>query len=313
MAGLNDRGRGQLILLTGLSLAVVMVAFVFLLNTAIATQHLATQGLADDGTDTLSYRNGMADGAGDLIEAENAARYGTQADVEANVTAGLDRVDTLTREHTLRQGTWTEATTVRVDSGGRLAQTDANRNFTSASGATTWTLATDTYGVRAFTVDASGDLLGTLDPEANSFNVSVVGGGSNRWSLYIYEDALTGNAKLAVKNGTEGTLSTDVCSPGQAPTIDLTAGTVDGEPCTAIQFAKGVSAPYDVIYTNGDSGNGTYALTVNTTVGTVQSANFGTGSGPSEWPAVYAAVLDLEYESDTLTYRERVRIARGEP
>ncbi|MCL7418278.1 MAG: hypothetical protein M8354_10625, partial [Halalkalicoccus sp.] len=73
MAPLNrpEPDRGQLILVTGVTIAVILVALVVLLNTVIYTENLATRGIDSGADDALEYRATVVGSVGELIEYEN--------------------------------------------------------------------------------------------------------------------------------------------------------------------------------------------------------------------------------------------------
>jgi len=84
MADVN-RDRGQLIILTGLIVAVTMVAMVLLLNTAIYTENLASRGADQSGREAVEYRATVVDGVGELIDEENGREHGSYSDVRTKV------------------------------------------------------------------------------------------------------------------------------------------------------------------------------------------------------------------------------------
>ncbi|MFC6793888.1 hypothetical protein ACFQFH_05440 [Halobaculum halobium] len=75
-------------LVAGFALAVVLVALVLLANTAIFTENLATRDNGVGEREVLGYRASVVDGAGGIIDRENAAEYDGHDPLEENVTAG---------------------------------------------------------------------------------------------------------------------------------------------------------------------------------------------------------------------------------
>lgn len=63
--------RGQLILITGLVIAVVLVGTVMILNTAIYTENLATRDTGDDTSEAIEFRNVVIDGTREILGNEN--------------------------------------------------------------------------------------------------------------------------------------------------------------------------------------------------------------------------------------------------
>lgn len=67
----GGRNRGQLILITGLVIAITMVAMVLILNSAIYTENVATRGVDSGGDDAIDFRNTVIEGSEEIIEHEN--------------------------------------------------------------------------------------------------------------------------------------------------------------------------------------------------------------------------------------------------
>lgn len=65
-----NHDRGQLILITGLVIAVVLVGTVMILNTAIYTENLATRDTGDDTSEAIEFRNVVIDGSTEILRNE---------------------------------------------------------------------------------------------------------------------------------------------------------------------------------------------------------------------------------------------------
>lgn len=308
MADVDDRG--QLILITGLVLAIGFVALVLLLNTAIYTENLASRGSDVGARDAIEFRHTTIESIGTILQEENELEYDSRSAVQSAVDGDIDELDNVSAGNSAQFGVIADLSDSQLHDGTWLRQTDASRNMSDHSGTLNWTLTEDANGIRDFSMNVTGGLEPTSNPEADAYNISVIGSGGDRWSLYVYDDS---PPKLAVRNGS-GTFSDDICSsqlPGSPPfTVNLTAGTVDGTDCAAIDFAKGTTPPYDVTYTWGNRSEGTYNLTVNSTTTNGFDA-FGDPGPPEKIPIVYSVSLDLTYDNGELTYRERVRIMPG--
>ena len=131
--------------------------------------------------------------------------------------------------------------------------------------------------------------------------------------MFIYEDG--GDITVAKKVDTDPAV--EVCSVGGGDaTIDLTAGTIDGETCPGLRWAEGVAPGYDVSFVDAENVTGSYDLTVDTSgAGSVDATNVDTGGSndPYAAPAIYSTSFEVHYESPSLTYRTDVRVAPGEP
>ncbi|WP_158057454.1 DUF7261 family protein [Halorussus halophilus] len=314
-AARRDGDRGQLILVTGLAVAVTLVAVVLLLNTVIYTQNLASRGTEVGDSEAVGFRSEVAVGVGGLIDAENRVGYETRTKVEDNVTAGVERFDALLSRRYGEKGTIAvvETDSLTTTDGVILRQTNASRglNSSDASGEQSdWTLATDAQQVRRFRLTVSRENLTDTVDETQGFTVRLDGDSGDTWRAYVYDD---GGITVAVKNGTDAAEVACTAS-GPKATIDLTAGTLNGTTCPKLQYATGVASPHDVAFRNGERATGTYELTL--TPDGAQTGNFASAdAGDSPWaaPAVYAATFEIHFETPTVTYHATVRVAQGEP
>lgn len=323
--GQESTDRGQIILVTGLAIAVMLVALVLLLNTVIYTQNLATRGVEVDDGEAISFRQEARAGVGRVIDAENREEYDTQAKVEENVTEAVGRFDALLSRYYAESVTVADvqAETLSLTDGYLLRQTNASRNFTNAGGISgDWTLVSDAGagdgpGVRNATFTVAGENLS--DSTSSAFSFRLYGSAGNDWRVYLYNDTANDEITVAVKNGTESTPH-DVCSAsGPEATVDLTAGTINGSACPQLAWAAGVSAPYDVAFRNARDVTGTYAMTVATPDGATTNVETGNFAGadaeesPRAVPAVYAAEFEIHFETPSVAFHTTVRVAPGEP
>jgi hypothetical protein len=305
MEDVSDGDRGQLILVTGLAVAVVLVSLVLLLNTVVYTENLATRGADVGGRDAVGFRNDAASGAARVVVAENANDYETAANASENVTAGIRRYARLLESGYLERGTLAAVSNVSTTNGTRLVHGNTSRTFVNASGERNWTLATGVgeRELRRFRIAVERD---GLAPPSGGFRV-VADDGDDTWRASVYRD----DDDDVVVDASSGTCSVDAANA----TVDLTAGTLGGRTC-GFAFAEGLDDEYAVRYVRGDLANGTYSLVVNTSGGaTVAASSFAdpsTGRSPYSARVVYSAAFDVRYETPRLTYSTEVRVAPGE-
>ncbi len=319
----GDRDRGQLVLVAGLALAVVLVALVLVTNTAIYTENLATR---DDGvgeTEALGYRAAVVDGVGGIVDRENAAEYDDRAALKANVSAGVAELDSLLRESAARRSaSATVNRSAKTYTGGVLVrQTNGSREFDSAAGPADWTLLYDTNRTRAFEATVENSSLATTNASAvdGAFTVVVASNSSTEaWRAYVYENDSTGDIAVAVRSAGESS-ATQVCSVDAAnATLGFTEGSLGGESCPGLDWREGVTTSYDLKYRNGSNARGTYNLTVRGTRDILETSSLNNGTAtddpdsPYYVPAVYAVRLPITYETNELEYRTTVRVAPGE-
>jgi hypothetical protein len=317
----NDgrRDRGQLILVTGLAIAVMLVALVLLLNTVIYTQNLATRGAEVEDSEAIAFQQEAIEGVGEVIDAENREEYDSRTKIEDNVTSGVARFDRLESRYYAERATIAQVDeeTLALTEGILLRQTNASRNFTSEGESVDWLLVEDASagggsGMRGVELTVSRENLS--DSKSSAFAVSA-DDGTDEWKARIYDDG--GEITIAVENGTEGTASRACSVSGPEATVDLTAGTINGTPCSGLVWANELSGAYDVAFENAASATGTYGLTVDTSAaGTdVQTGNFegpNAGASPRWAPAVYAAEFEIHFETPSVAFDTTVRTAPGE-
>lgn len=320
-SGEDGRDRGQLILVTGLAVAVTLVALVLLLNTVIYTQNLATRGAgAEDGA-AVAYRQEVLAGVGGVVDAENRAEHANLTALRENVNDSVAQFDDATAGYYAERGVVADVTEegLALTNGTLLRQTNGSREFASAGNDADWTLVEDVGGAgnapgaRNFRLTVSRENL-TDSSSPAGFSVLLDGDAGENWRLYVYDD---GGITVAVKNGSDPS-ATAVCSAsGPEATVDLTAGTINGTACSGLDYAAGVDAPYDVVFENGGEATGTYGLTVDEPPDDpdVRSGNFagpGDDASPRAVPAVYAAEFEVHFETPNLAFHTAVRVARGE-
>ena len=308
-------GRGQLILVTGLLVAVAMVALVLLLNTAIYTENLASRGADQSGREAVEYRSTVVRAVGELVDAENDREHGSWGTVEANVLDGIDRIDNFTSRNYATGGTivWINQSTASLTTTeGRLVRQSDPGPFQNESGTSDdWRLASgvDDDEVRDVRLNVTR---GSLEPAVgDGFNV-YLDDGTDTWQAYVYDSG----TEVVVATSIDGGGPTDVCSVAASEaTVDLTRGTIDGEPCPGLNWAEGLGSDYDVEFHNGENASGTYDATVDVTGASIDSANVDAAPSTTVYavPAVYSVSFEIYYESRTLTYRSNVRVAPGEP
>lgn len=313
--------RAQLILITGLMLAVTLVAVVLLLNTVIYTENLATRGVDAGGSEALEFRESATRDIGAIVDRENRNNETDRADAEASVASYRDRV----RDYRIRDGVVAEIeTTNRVD-GTYIAQ-DTTRSFESGTfddngtdvTAADWTLAEDVTATRGF-------VLRLDESELSTTPLRIVANDTGKtWTIEASQPSgASGEVHLrTLQDGSE--TANESFSVGGTARIDLTAGTVDGEPWDALVWAAGVeaddrTASYDVAVENGDAAAGTYELTVNDDafVGSLEESYYGsdrtdTSASPYALDAVYSVNATVTHRTPELHYADTARIAPGE-
>ncbi|MFD1641090.1 DUF7261 family protein [Halohasta litorea] len=302
----GDSDRGQLLLVTALALAVMLVTVALLLNTAIFTENVATRDTTADGSEAIELRGEAVDAVGELIEAENRGGGGDPGDVDTAVDAMGPLVD---RERA-RHGTVATLSRNGSATAGQLLRWDESgdpRAFGEYS--TNWTFAEGIDNARGFrlTVEPS-----ELEPataatsDTDAMGVRFINSTGDNVTYYLYED---GSDTLSVAEAVDGSTPTRQCSIEHdgTTTVGFTASqlSTNGASTDCFRALWPPNSPDEIRFVNVGSEEGTAEVTADS----VSSW----GSGVYENDAVYSVTVDITYQSQDLLFETTVRVAPGEP
>jgi hypothetical protein len=307
--------RGQLFLIGALALAVLFITVALLLNTAIYTENLATRSDGADSAEVLGYQTAAQTHAATELRSVNREHNTSDAtpyqDLEENYTTSMDTWDETAAIHQAGKGSVASVTLTDTTDGTRIVQNDTQA-FTDANGANNWTLASSA-NARNYTVAVESSGLETSEVgNLTSDPVFRIVFGSGSVTIYIYEEPLGSDVTIAVKDSN----GTDSFDAGSDARIDITNASVNGEHWEKLEFFDELGDDYDVSYENGGNVTGTYSLTVDQQVSTLDDSRYNSDdSGNSPWitPVLYDADFELVYESPETYYQSQYRIAPGEP
>ncbi|GAA0534114.1 hypothetical protein ABNG02_09020 [Halorubrum ejinorense] len=311
----RDEDRAQIILITGLTLAVLFVAVVLLLNTVIYTENLATRGVDAGGAEAIEFRDGAVDDLAGILHREHRNSTGNLTD---NFNASARRYGRTVADLRARDGAVGE---VRVNnstvvSGYFIAQNETDsgfRNMTAPDGTTTdWTVAGNATRARNYRLTVKPSSLSSSAGTAFTVVADGSTGGTNEtWSAALSNPS-GDNLTVTVDNGTTAVSETFDPRPDGNHTVDLTGGTVNGERFDALVWAQGVQTGddrFDLRYENGDAARGTYHLVVDERDG---GTNPGRPSRPYVTEAIYSVYVEITYRTPELEYGDVIRLAPGE-
>lgn len=313
MANLESAGeRAQVLLVTALILGVTFVVLALLLNSAIFTENLASRGETSGADGVVSYQGDLTRSAGTLLayENRNASDADTHTVVRDRVDRGVAQIDRILVHRQAKRGSLANASVVGLEDGSRIFQTDHMRNFTDGNAQADWTVATGVTQTRAFRLNVTRSTLPTCGLFTDCYVLTVTDG-SAEWNVSISDDV--GGVEVRVDNETGTSQSCDLVNEPDV-TVDLTAGTVGGEPCPALSFADAPGGPYAIEFTNADRIDGTYTMVVdNEAIAATPPARFDpAGADPAVTPAIYDLTLGYEYRTPDLTVANEIRVAPGE-
>lgn len=316
--------RAQLVLVGALVLATVFVGLALVVNTVIFTENLATRQDADSQGGPLQYRDAATGATADFVGQVNRDHHDSRSALASNLSAAVENWSRLGTVDRVTSGAVTDVAVLDTANGTRLGQTNASRNFTAGGANATdgnWTLA-DAERTRRFRLNVSqSDLYqssadGTIsDSELDNvtdeaFHVVVDDGTATQ--VYLFADN-GGAVRVFVENasGYYGANDADCQTDESHVTVDLVAGTVEGRDCAPLGFYDPGTA-HTIAYRNAtlggsDRATGTYELLVEPS-SVPDNYYAGSEDSPFTTPAIYAATVRVEYQSDDLHYRSTVEV-----
>ena len=311
--GETEEDRAQLILVTGLTLAVLFVAVVLLLNTVIYTENLATRGVDAGGAEAIEFRDSTAEDLAGILHREHRNRSGGDVSTDFNESAAI--YARTVADLRARDGVIARVNVTDTEPGHFVAQNETGsgfRNMTAPDGsAANWTVVSGVSRTRNYrlTVDSAS----LSDDPADAFRI-VADGSAENWSVRL-SNGSAGAIDVRVRNATVDDTVTVSHEGIRNVTIDLTAGTVNGRQLPGPVWAGGVQSddePYDsynVSYENGDNATGTYSFVVDERNGT---SRLGDSSRPYVVDGIYGVEVEIRHRTPELTYGDVIHLAPGE-
>ncbi|WP_138005351.1 DUF7261 family protein [Halalkalirubrum salinum] len=301
MADVTHEDRGQLILITGFALAVVLLTLVLLLNSAIFVEHTATQRPSADAAAPIEFRDGTITATERTIGAVNEPP-GTN---ESTAMATFDTLANRTYDRYARKGAIANVS-YEVTAGTVIEKTNtsANTQNGSPSGPANWTVLDNASETRAYTHTFTR-LNETTDPVGNATAIVV-----NGRTLYVSVEGTSGSVRDLTSGDTvlvteEGG---DTCSielvDHNTVTFDITAAELRSSNARcSIETVSAGDSIQDVAITRGDLSNGSYTLV--TRGGTTESG--------TQREGVYSVIVSMRYVGESVTVDTAERVAPGEP
>jgi hypothetical protein len=302
----RSASRGQLLLITALALAVILVTVALLLNAAIFTENVATRDTTTDGAEAIELRGELVTAIGELIETENRQRGGSAS----NVTDGIAAMKPMVDRERARHGVIATLTqNGSVTPGELLGWTDPDDHRQFDANGTNWTLVEGLTDSRAFTLNLS-DISdpGAGNIESDAFGVRFINDSNENVTFYFYESG----DQIVVEQATESTDPSQQCAiehNGANTTVDLTGDRLSTD-STAVDCYRGLwpdFEPDEIRFRNGEAATGTFSVTVD------DGATPTTDSAVQHTTAVYSATVDIGYRSSELDFETTVVVAPGEP
>ncbi|WP_336134078.1 DUF7261 family protein [Natronomonas amylolytica] len=334
--------RGQLLIITALALAIILVGLALVLNSAIYTENLSTRQSTDSAEVTTTLGGGEAEVQRAI---RHVNRHNNASHDEANRAFDdivSDIGNSTTDQHAKRGAAYQFTVTDRTN-GTHLKHTNSSKSFVAGgtnSGQGNWTLARDIPKLRGYTIatqrgflhEGSESDFGTLVNQTFRirFQGEDAGGNSVVWEVYIYhessdDDVTVFGGQEAEIDGASGfddltkdSCSVDVATDTEEVVVNITNNTVNGDDCEALSFEEVLDSAVDIRYENADdddSGSrsgGTYELAIGTT--SYEDQYFHDASddqSPYATNIIYDARVESHYSRDDITHSRVVRVHPG--
>ncbi|MFT4882741.1 MAG: hypothetical protein ACI8U4_000235 [Natronomonas sp.] len=345
---LGDRpasDRGQLLIITALALAIVLVGLALVLNSAIYTENLSTRETTDSAEVTTTLSGGEAK-VQRAISHVNRHNNTSQDEVNRAFDDVVSDIGNITTDQHAKRGAAYRFTVVDRTNGTHLKHTNSSKSFVSGDtdpGKGDWLLAENVPHLRDYRMTVQPRYLYTgTDPTIdvlmnNAFHVNMTGedgSGTNvTWEVYVYENS-TGavvvvgaeeSELLSEDNIEDLTTFEDSCraptsSDDENVTIDVTNGTVAGNSCAGLAFQDHFAEPISLRYENADDNQtlaesrsgGTYELAIGTT--DYEDQYFHDASddqSPYATHIIYDARVESRYSRDDIAHSRVARVYPG--
>lgn len=307
----------QMMILGSLLIAVILVGLAVIVNSAIYTQYLSSQGTTHTGnavasTDISFERTNV------VLEETNRNHNNSYKHLAKNYSSSIHAWNNELGKSASANGIALRLYTNSLSNGTHIRDTNQSSDFTNASsGASNWTLVTDTTSVSDYRMQVNRDDLYTDDGIglsellSRSFSLRVTDESGVVWEVYIYENT---ENEVTVRPVVDGTEKTPCTAAGTTVEIDFEAETVGGDPCPSLSFAEGLSGPLDFEYRDSDQIGGTYEFRINRVIKPSTDdryAEYGAGS-PSATPHIYAATVTTVYTKSDLSIERQQQILAGD-
>ena len=301
---LNTSSRGQLLIVTAVVIAALLISLAVVFNTALFTEAESTSVTFSDTARGESLKDSHITNIAQTIEAENEQMDGSAAaDTEAIIT----NINTQTNQRQTKYGAIASITHDSTTGGTRVEWDNSNAYLTDEDGDGTWNVTNGIGNIRGFSMNFS-----TLpSTQSNAFVVSFnPDDGSETATRYFHSSG--GSVQIQGKDET-GAVTTS-CSINDQPTttIDFTRETLRTDDEESL--CRDLWPDFDVNeiqFENGNDTKGRFEYVISS--GSIAPDDGGAHSEIQDAQAVYALRVIYEYTTANTEYTTSTRIAPGEP
>ncbi len=308
--------RAQLLALTAIIVAGMLLTLVLLVNTAAYTVAETTDETTP-GDDAVRYRAAAVDGTDRILRAVNRAEHETPQSAREGVVDGVDALDTDLARSAADQGSvgHLETSRSRTTPGWIVSADGTDGSLVNERGATAYTVAGN--------VDRSRRVALVFDParleSTTQQNVSerafhvVFETPAGTTAVYVYRTA----ADVVVAAGSDGAVPRIVCTVSEATDAALLRLELSGERlettrCPGVwpSAALATTHPYRIGIQNADAVDGRLTATVQTATTPASPPPAG---HDGVVPGVYDTTIIVGHATETHRFETTVRVAPGEP
>lgn len=304
MANVNPppRERAQLILVSGLIIAVTLIVLVLLLNTTIYTENVATRGIGAEGGEAVNAKLSIEGDIESIVSKEESALEDNPgddvADLKYRIETAADHTIQFVGDRARERGAIVEGDpefTYGID----VERDDKEQVSTSA------TLAREVQHIESFSLDLSVTDTGSSDP-TDSFEILL----GDDWSAFVeadadgdvtvYDDQPT---ELCTISGADGSVTLNVTNEEMSADGSTVA-------CEGLWDA-GVDGPSELSVAPNEDEDAETAFAFVATGTTIEG---GDDLDPEEWtPFVDETEIEFAYRSGSMEYRTTITIPGGAP
>ena len=308
--------RAQLLALTAVIVAAMLLTLVLLVNTAAYTV-AETANETTPGDDAVRYRAAAVDGTDRILRAVNRAEHRTLQSARTGVVSGIERLDVDLARSAADRGSvgHLETSLSRTTPGWIVSADGTDGSLVNESGATAYTVASNVDRSRRVTLvfdPAKLEPTTRQNTSEEAFHV-VFETPSTTTVVYVYRTA----AGVVVAAGTDGETPRVVCTVS-AVTDDallrlaLSTERLETTRCPGLwpSEALATTQPYRIGVENADAVHGRLTATVQTATTPASPPPAG-HNGIT--PGVYDTTVAVAYATETQRFETTVRVAPGEP
>ncbi|SDD44433.1 hypothetical protein [Natrinema hispanicum] len=300
--GLYGQNRGQLILISVITLGILLIGITLVLNGFLFAESMESEGVPEGGNEIESVQQMVYTEYGELLIRSN--RYDSGDDFGDATTQAKNAIR---MQESDAQGQILRISKADEISGKQIRQTSES-DFNGPTG--DWSInATD---VRRFqiAVNQPSDLHGVgsiTSTELNdAFHINIIDDSGNVWTVYMAEYG--SDAVIAVDDGSGPTKQYEA---DDSLTLDVVTGSVNETGTESVDrvniydYVSNLdlsSSKYTISFKNTNEIEGKYTLTV-------PEGGFEESGSPDPKNAIYSSTFDLTYESPGYDYEGEIRIA----